>query len=287
MSSLPPPPPTPVEAEVIGHVEGDARRWGLGEVWLGLIAANAAVLVAITIVLGVTDYDGTDDLPMWLFGLIGAPLHVTLAVVAVYAARQLGRGVVRDYRLRMRSADIGIGLVTGFLAQLVLVPAVTYPVLWLFDRDVEDVSEVARDLADRATTTSGVISLIITACLLAPVVEELFFRGLVFEAYKKRQNLPWLEGLPAPLAPDTTSRRWNLGVALVLSSALFAAVHGSLLLFPALFVVGILLALIVQRSGRLGLSIWTHIGFNATTVVALLAFDDDAAALGIAGLVIG
>ncbi len=284
MSSLPPPPPAPARAEVIGHVQGDTRRWGLGEVWVGLLAAHVAVLIVISVVLDATEYAEPEELPMWLFGLVGAPLHLTLAVVAIDAARRLGRGVVRDLKLRFEAVDVGSGLAIGVLAQLLLVPAVTYPVLWLFDRDVEEVSEVAQDLADRATTTPGVISLVITTCLLAPVVEELFFRGLTFEAFKKRRNLPWLEALPGPVRPDTSSPRWNLTVAVLMSSVLFGAVHGSLILFPALFCVGVLLAVLAQRSGRLGLPIWAHTGFNATTVAALLLFDDDAAALGLAGM---
>ena len=32
----------------------------------------------------------------------------------------------------------------------------------------------------------------------------------------------------------------------------------------------LVLSLLVHRSGRLGPAIWAHVGFNATTVVALL-----------------
>ena len=43
-----------------------------------------------------------------------------------------------------------------------------------------------------------------------------------------------------------------------LGLALFAAVQGEL-------------SVLAHRTGRLGPSIWAHVGFNATTVVALVA----------------
>jgi len=34
---------------------------------------------------------------------------------------------------------------------------------------------------------------------------------------------------------------------------------------------GVLLAVLTQRTGRLGTAIWAHVGFNATTIVFLLS----------------
>jgi phosphatidylglycerol:prolipoprotein diacylglycerol transferase len=39
----------------------------------------------------------------------------------------------------------------------------------------------------------------------------------------------------------------------------------------ALFVFGLVVGYLVQRTGRLGPAWWTHVGFNATTVVVLVA----------------
>ena len=38
----------------------------------------------------------------------------------------------------------------------------------------------------------------------------------------------------------------------------------------ALFVFGVVAAIVTERTGRLGTAIWTHVGFNLTTVVLLL-----------------
>lgn len=287
VSSLPlPPPPPPASADHVGPVPDDPRRWGLGDVWLGILVANIAVGAVF---FGVTEgggYDDIDDLPMWLFAAVNAPLHLGLAAVAVWAVTEKGRGVLGDLRFDIRFSDAGTGVLTGVLAQLLLVPAVTFPIIWLTDQNTDDVSESARELADRANTTTGILALIFTTCVLAPVVEELFFRGLALGAYKKRANLAWFAILiPIGRRPDVNGRRWNLWWAVVLSSVIFSAVHFSALLFPALFAVGMVFALLAERAGRLGPAIWAHVAFNGVTILSLLAFDDDDAMAGVAALV--
>jgi membrane protease YdiL (CAAX protease family) len=209
---------------------------------------------------------------MVVFAMMNLPLHLTLAGVAIAVSRSKGQGAVRDYRISTNWRDVPAGLVIGVAMQFLLVPAVTLPFIWLFGLDLDDVGESARDLADRADDTAGVVALILVVGVVAPLVEELFFRGLLFEAYRKRRNLRWLELLlPEGRRPDTTSSRWNLWVAVIFSSAIFSVVHFQLILIPALFAVGVVLALMTHRTGRLGPAIWAHAAFNATTLVTLLA----------------
>jgi uncharacterized protein len=83
----------------------------------------------------------------------------------------------------------------------------------------------------------------------APVVEELFYRGLLLRSLDKRGIQPWL--------------------SVVLSALLFAGMHFEALQFAGLFLFGIVLALLVHRTGRLGPAIWAHAAFNAVTVLQL------------------
>jgi hypothetical protein len=83
----------------------------------------------------------------------------------------------------------------------------------------------------------------------APVIEELFFRGLLMRSIQARLN-------------D--------GLALVLSSLFFALVHFQVLQIPGLFLFGLIAGTCAQRTGRLGMSILAHSAFNATAVVMLL-----------------
>ena len=139
-------------------------------------------------------------------------------------------------------------------------PVVTYPFIWIFDIDANRISEPARELSDKATSPIGVIAIILTVGLLAPFAEELFFRGLLYGSIRKRGD-------------SARNQKLIVWTSVVISSAIFSAIHFQLLLFPALFVVGMIFALIYERSGRLAPAIWAHVGFNATTLFSLLVLD--------------
>ena len=82
--------------------------------------------------------------------------------------------------------------------------------------------------------------------------------------------------LPAPAMPDEPPPRFRTGgagpiVAVGGSSLWFAASHFQPLQFAGLLAFGLVLGLVAHRTGRLGMAICAHIGFNMTTVVVLLA----------------
>lgn len=91
--------------------------------------------------------------------------------------------------------------------------------------------------------------LVIMAVVLAPVVEEIIFRGCVYRFLKSQTSLI---------------------AAQIISSALFALLHTNLLSFVPLMVVGILLARIYEKSGNLGVAIWFHAFFNGFSLSMLL-----------------
>jgi uncharacterized protein len=91
--------------------------------------------------------------------------------------------------------------------------------------------------------------LVIQAVILAPVGEELFFRGLLY-----------------PLA----CRRYPRLLANVMVSLLFALLHGHLVSFLPLFIFGFILSRLLDKTGNLWAPLLLHAGFNSLTVVFLL-----------------
>lgn len=85
--------------------------------------------------------------------------------------------------------------------------------------------------------------------LVAPVAEELFFRGVAYNAWERERG-PW--------------------VAVVGSAALFAAIHSSLFALVPIFALGVMLALLYRRTGSLAANIALHAGFNTISVVIAL-----------------
>jgi len=90
---------------------------------------------------------------------------------------------------------------------------------------------------------------VIVVCVIAPLSEETIFRGVVFG---------WLH-------------RWSpAGVAVPVSAAIFAALHGVLLLFIPLFAVGCVLAVVFHFSKSLVPGALVHALFNLPGIIAIL-----------------
>jgi membrane protease YdiL (CAAX protease family) len=221
--------------------------WGLGDALVWFLVAQVSSILVGGLALAASGYEAGDTYPMWLVAVLQVPLWVGYLAGPIVTTRLKGRGPVEDLGARIEGRDILPGLAYGVAAQLVVIPLFYYlVVLRLFDGDL---SGPARDHIDRADDPVGVVLIIAIAVIGAPLVEELFFRGLL------------LRGL---------ERRFGTTPALLVSSVVFAGVHLQGLQFPALFLFGLLAGWLTVRSGRLGPAWAAHVGFNATTVAILL-----------------
>ncbi len=233
----------------------DAPRWGLGDAAGGWFAAQVASVLVGSAVLAAAGYTATEsadgEVPLWVMGLQLLPLWLILVGTVWYAGQVKGRGVVADFRARIQAVDVPLGVVVGVLAQLIVVPLVSLPVLWLTNTDADDLSERAVGLGDRADTPGRVALLFLLVAVIAPIVEELFYRGLLLRSLEK-----------------TFDTRW----AVIGSSLIFGAIHFQALEMVALSAAGLIFAILAVRFDRLGPAVVAHIAFNATTVVHLVWF---------------
>jgi CAAX protease family protein len=231
--------------------EGAPPHWGLGDVLLGLAVAilGSGLTAWFAYTASGTPADQGDQLPLgWLavaqlglwFGLLGAPW---------LAARFKGNGMRADFGLAARWSDLPIGVGVGLLAQLAIVTVIYLPIQLLTDVTAEDISEPAQNLTDRAAGPVGVILLVLIVGIGAPIVEEIFYRGLAQRSFIRRFGPVW-------------------GIAL--TSVLFAATHLEPLQFPALVAAGAVFGVLAYRFDRLGPAIAAHMVFNLTAVAALL-----------------
>lgn len=88
----------------------------------------------------------------------------------------------------------------------------------------------------------------VVGAIVAPIVEELLFRGLLYQ---------WLR------------RHGGVAVAAIASAALFSVVHFIPLLMPALFAVGIIFALAFEWSQSLWVTITLHFMQNALGITGI------------------
>jgi membrane protease YdiL (CAAX protease family) len=223
--------------------------WGLGDVAAGWVIGVVASITIGGLILAGAGYTNTTDAPMWLLAILQVPLWFGLLGVPVWASRTKGNGVTEDFGFSMRPSDVWRGLGIGVFAQLVLVPLVSWPWLQLLGKSSHELEQSARDLTDKAHGI-GVVLLVIIVVVGAPIIEELFFRGLTLRSLE---------------------RRWGTTAAVLGSALLFGVTHFEFLQLPALVLFGLIAAWLTVHYRRLGPSIWAHVGFNLTTVLILLA----------------
>jgi membrane protease YdiL (CAAX protease family) len=109
-------------------------------------------------------------------------------------------------------------------------------------------------IAEAALANADPIVLIVALVVVAPIAEETFFRGVVYNAWE---------------------REYGPSRALIGSAVLFAVIHGSLFLFLPILGLGLALGLLYRTTRSLPAAIVLHAGFNAITVALglLVRFD--------------
>jgi len=227
-----------VTAEAAGGRDG---RWRVRHAVAAFGAGLAASIPATAAVWrgGVTPFEA--------FAVVGAVQ--TLATIGVVALlrRRPGR---EPLGLRPASSDLLAPFLGVFLA--VAASWATYVVLQLLG--IEAPSQSVVRVAEGAVGWGTRAAVVIVAVLLAPVAEELVFRGILLRALRHRFSAGW-SGLISALAFALAH--------LALDPDAVAAV-------PALFVVGLVLAAMVRATGRLSFAVGVHFGFNLAGVLALL-----------------
>jgi membrane protease YdiL (CAAX protease family) len=225
--------------------------WACGEAVIGWIAALVFSQITLSAVLVVTGIADTDDLSIGALTLANSGLWVGFVGCAWFVSRFKGSGLgfVRDLGLRIRAIDVPVGLAWGAATQLAIIPLLYVPVFLLTDTTVEDLSGPANDLGDRATGVVGGVLLVVFVAVLAPLAEEIFWRGVALRAIERRFG------------------RWP---AIVGSGMLFSASHFQPVGFLGLSAIGIVLGYLTIRYERLGPAIAAHMAFNAVTVIDLL-----------------
>jgi membrane protease YdiL (CAAX protease family) len=222
------------------------RRWGLLDAVGGIAAAFIGSALVATLV-------GAPKNPSLVQQFVeNIPLWLALGIVPIWATRTKGRGPEEDLGLAIAPVDVLLGGLTGAALQFLLVPAVYFPLRDVISR--HDVEKQSQDLADK-THGAGWLLLIVMVVVIAPVVEELFYRGLVMRALER----------------DLKERhvRWASGLAVVITAVVFAAMHFEPAAMLGLAVFAAVVGGLVMWTGRLGTSMCAHVAFNACALLQI------------------
>ena len=227
-------------------------RWGIGYALGGFFVGLLLSSLVASIWFG--SHPGAKDLSLGAQAVAEIGLWIGLVGAPVLASRRHGTGRLQeDFGLRGRPPDLLIGLIAGVLGQALLVPVVGLLMRPVVGRP--DTSGPVEDLI-KAAHGPALAVLVLFVAVGAPIVEELFFRGLVLRSIERRLGTVW---------------------AVVLSSVLFGLAHpqplsagGQALVMVTLAALGAILATLAVRTGRLGPGIVAHAAFNAWTVAFLV-----------------
>lgn len=225
---------------------------GVGAIY-ALALASSLALLGIVRVFGLSD----DLVPAALVVL--SPIATLGACVVWLRVRYRGDAwrVKGPHALHTRDLATGLGIGIGcFLGQRVLVVAVSRAAASA-GLEIPPIQETFRAIAENPATAPA---LVLAAVLLAPVAEELLFRGFLFQGLAQRFGF-W----PGALG----------------SAAVFSLVHldwGGVVIANAFIIVGILplgvvFAAVFRARGLLA-SIGAHATYNAVGVILLIAFRD-------------
>lgn len=231
--------------------------WGLGSAVLVLLTGTAAgIVLALPVfqVFGDPLAEGGTGLGLLI---LVQPVAYVLAVLVVVGVAQPSalRWLAGVRRPRVRDAVGGAALgVGGFVIANI---AVATAVVWVLERAGREVPPTQETFQAAAADVDALPFLLVGAVLLAPIAEELVFRGVVYPAL---------------------ARRLPRSAAMWLSAVVFAVVHaagpetvGNVVVVAVILPFGALLAWGYERSGTLLVPIVAHVVFNAISVSQLVA----------------
>lgn len=257
---VPPPPHTVHTASSTAAPRGahwSAVPWGIGDaigVFFMAFLLSAVAGAVITALLP------ADLLPPALVdALIGPLALIILGMTTVGWVKVRGRDGVSMLTggRRAEKRDVLLGLGIGVGAVVVITVGLGVALALLLQLLGLDVPVVQEELRQAARNPQVAPVFVISAVLIAPIFEELFFRGMVLPAIAKRLGL------------------W---AGILLSAVVFGLVHvnqaqdllGGGLLLLRLVPLGILFGWLYHWRGTIVVPIIVHSIFNAASVVLLL-----------------
>ncbi len=234
--------PVTVPEAMVSGAALRSPRWGLWDVVIGLIAA---VLIGVSVAGALYALDA----PVGIQVLVGVTAPwLALGAWPLVATARRGNGPRIDLGLRLTWSDAGWGALAG-VAGLMLA-GIAAAITQLL---VPDLTSTAAEAADELEASGGRLAITVFALLVmvgAPMVEEVFFRGLLFASLRKA-------GVGAVLT-------------VLLTGVVFAGFHFEPTRFLVLLPTGLVLGWVRSKTGSTGSAMVAHGVVNAPGAILLL-----------------
>jgi membrane protease YdiL (CAAX protease family) len=202
------------------------------------------------------------DLSGWqkdfLFNLVFCICELLSIVAIIFLARIYFSRRLKGFGLNMKTIvkDFFVALVNLFSIQPVIMVATILTITFgelIWGRDYQLQQHQQLEMITQYTELPLHIIIVIAAVIVAPVFEEMLFRGL-FQTMARSYF-------------ETRNGAWK---AILVSSALFAMVHANAGHWPSLFILSLCIGYSYEKSGSLFRPIFIHATFNAISVISTL-----------------
>jgi len=240
-----------------GPAAGFKWRDTLSVIVAGILGSAFVGGILVILIYGIEDGEIDPAAQFWI--LLPTQVAAQIAAVVWISRRRATGSIARDFSFVIEPRDlrwvlagpaalVGLGILAAGLRSLIGVP----------EENPQALLDAVADFRGSITALAIVTGVVV----LGPVSEELTFRGLLLRTSLDKGQSEW--------------------TATLISAAVFSLIHlvdtslasraGAVTLI-VLFLFGIILAQIRLRTGSLGPAIFTHSGFNLTTVIALFFFE--------------
>jgi membrane protease YdiL (CAAX protease family) len=179
---------------------------------------------------------------------------ITVAVTLLLARVSFARGL-KGFGLNVKTIGKDILAAVGnllaiwpLLLLMILLTTFFGKLVWGQQYQIQQHKELQEITAHPQLSLRVII--IIVAVVVAPVLEEMIFRGLFQTIIRSFLAKPWF--------------------SILISSGIFVTIHQDIAHWPALFVLALCLGYAYEKSGSLFRPIFIHSLFNAITIAAVL-----------------
>jgi membrane protease YdiL (CAAX protease family) len=208
--------------------------WSIGDTWIGV-----ALLVLVSIGMVAAVLLGLKKEFLQNIGVLFLELVYILPVVLILAWRRIHWKYLGFGKFNLNVVGIGCGLLIGGYVIILLHNALL---------TLLGVNTQGKKIFESFNQLKSPIWFFLAGAVIAPFVEEIFFRGFLFQGF--RQQYGWLP-------------------AILLSSAIFGAAHLDPVSFIPTFILGCVLAYMYHRSNSLWPGILFHAAINSVSLCAV------------------
>ena len=228
----------PASLEPSHRVENEAQAyavpWSIGDTWLGV-----ALLALLSIGMLAALFLGVDRNIMQSIGVLFLGLMYLLPVALIFAWRRIHWRQLGFGKFSLNVVGIGCGLLFGGYIIILLHNAAL--AMFGVNTQGDQIFEIFNQL-------QSPVWFFVVGAVVAPIVEEIFFRGFLFQGFRAKYG--WLP-------------------AVLLSSAIFGAAHLDPVSLIPTFVLGCVLAYMYHRSNSVWPGILFHAAINSFSLCAV------------------